>query len=94
MVRPGMIELEMTILDRELGVMPIVEKMVETEIRWLGHPGRRLVGQMRGCVTHLVELSGVRIMVREKILPRTINILALVIQKQKRVYLMESSQNH
>jgi hypothetical protein len=47
---------------------------------------------MQGCVTHLVELSRVRILVREKILPRTINILTFAIQKQKRVCLMESSQ--
>jgi hypothetical protein len=37
-----MIELEMTILER-VGVMPIVEKMVETQLRWFGHLEIRLV---------------------------------------------------
>ena len=32
-----------TPLERELGVAPIVEKMVETMLRWLGHVERRPV---------------------------------------------------
>lgn len=52
----------------------------------------RRVDQMWGCVTHFVELYIVQILVREKILSRTINILTFAILKQKRVYLMESSQ--
>ena len=42
MVRLDEIELETTTLER-VGVPPIVEKMVETRLRWFGHVERRPV---------------------------------------------------
>jgi len=40
-VRLDEIKLEMTTLERELGVAPIVEKTVESRLRWFGHVERR-----------------------------------------------------
>ena len=42
MVRLDKIRLEMTILER-VEVAPIVEKMVETRLRWFGHVERRSI---------------------------------------------------
>jgi len=41
-VRLDKIRLEMTILER-VEVAPIVEKMVETRLRWFGHVERRSI---------------------------------------------------
>jgi len=53
-VRLGKIELEMTTLDGErVGVSPIVEKMVETILRWFGHVKRRHVDDVVRIVDHM-----------------------------------------
>ena len=43
MVRLDRIELDMTTLERELEVAPIVEKIVETRLGWFGHVERKLL---------------------------------------------------